>query len=121
MMPGPGLPDPKTEHGQSQLKFSMLTCSQQIDSKIFAYMKRIRPRHALVIDEQKGVVATFSPVRSRRHTARRPARCPSGNAAKPCHNGNVRHSRRPDSEVEASPFVTLPYGLGNGWSIGSGR
>jgi len=23
--------------------------------------------------------------------------------------------------VEAFPFVTLPYGLGNGWTIGSGR
>lgn len=24
-------------------------------------------------------------------------------------------------EVEAAPFVTIPYGLGNGWTIGSGR
>jgi hypothetical protein len=31
----------------------MLTCSQQIDTKIFAYMKRIRPRRALILDEQK--------------------------------------------------------------------
>ena len=23
--------------------------------------------------------------------------------------------------VEAAPFVTLPYGLGNGWTPGSGR
>ena len=23
--------------------------------------------------------------------------------------------------VEAAPFVTLPYGLGNGWTQGSGR
>ena len=23
--------------------------------------------------------------------------------------------------VEAFPFVTLPYGLGNGWTPGSGR
>lgn len=34
MMPGPALPDPNTEQGRSQLKFSMLTCAQQIDSKI---------------------------------------------------------------------------------------
>ncbi len=34
MMPAPMLPNPNTEQGQSQLKFSMLTCSQQIDSKI---------------------------------------------------------------------------------------
>jgi hypothetical protein len=24
-------------------------------------------------------------------------------------------------EVEAMPFVTIPYGLGNGWTEGSGR
>jgi hypothetical protein len=59
MMPAPALPDPNTEQGRSQLKFSMLTCAQQIDSKIFAYMKRIRPRRELVVDEQKGLVATF--------------------------------------------------------------
>ena len=23
--------------------------------------------------------------------------------------------------LEAAPFVTLPYGLGNGWTVGSGR
>ena len=23
--------------------------------------------------------------------------------------------------IEAAPFVTLPYGLGNGWTVGSGR
>lgn len=52
MMPGPQLPDPNTEQGKSQLAFSMLTCAQQVDSKIFAYMKHIRPRRALILDEQ---------------------------------------------------------------------
>ena len=33
--------------------------SQQIDTKIFAYMKRIRPRRALILDEQKQTVGTF--------------------------------------------------------------
>lgn len=23
-------------------------------------------------------------------------------------------------EVEGAPFVTFPYGLGNGWTVGSG-
>jgi len=23
--------------------------------------------------------------------------------------------------VEAAPFVTIPYGLGNGWTLNSGR
>lgn len=52
-MPGPGLPDPKTEQGKSQLAFGMLTCSQQVDSKVFAYMKHSRPRRADILDEQK--------------------------------------------------------------------
>jgi hypothetical protein len=39
MMPGPQLPNPDTEQGRNQLKFSMMTCAQQIDSKTFAYMK----------------------------------------------------------------------------------
>jgi hypothetical protein len=59
MMPAPPLPDANTEQGRKQLKFSMLTCREQIDTKMFAYMKRIRPRRALVVDEQKGLVATF--------------------------------------------------------------
>ena len=53
MMPAPMLPNPDTEQGKAQLKFSMMTCKQQIDSKTFAYMKHIRPRRALVVDEQK--------------------------------------------------------------------
>ena len=59
LMPGPQLPDPKTEQGKSQLAMSMLTCAQQIDTKIFAFMKRIRPRRALILDEQKQTVGTF--------------------------------------------------------------
>ncbi len=49
----PPLPNPDTAQGKDQLGFSMLTCSQQIDSKIFAYMKHIRPRHAIIVDQQK--------------------------------------------------------------------
>lgn len=55
MMPAPPLPNPDTPQGKEQLRFSMLTCSAQIDSKIFAYMKHIRPRHAAIVDQQKGV------------------------------------------------------------------
>jgi len=117
MMPGPVLPDPNTEQGRSQLKFSMLTCAQQIDSKIFAYMKRIRPRRALVVDEQKGLVATF-PLFVH-DGIRRDA--PPGMLQNlvtmemfAIRGGLIRH-------VEVFPFVTLPYGLGNGWTPGSGR
>jgi hypothetical protein len=128
MMPAPFVPTADTEQGRQMLKFSMLTCSEQISSnsfgrdvKMFAYMKRIRPRRALVIDEQKGLVATF-PLFVHDGTTR---------GAKPedppgmlqnlvtmetfaIRGGLIRH-------VEAFPFVTQPYGVGNGWTIGSGR
>ena len=35
-------------------------------------------------------------------------------ALPPVRGGLIHH-------VEAAPFVTLPYGLGNGWTPGSGR
>ena len=121
MMPAPMLPDPNTEQGKEQLRFSMLTCKQQIDTKIFAYMKHIRPRRALIVDEQKGLVATF-PLFVHDGTRRGAA---PGDPPGMLQNlvtmetfairgGLIRH-------VEAFPFVTLPYGLGNGWTPGSGR
>jgi hypothetical protein len=121
MMPGPGLPDPKTEQGKEQLRFSMLTCAQQIDSKIFAYMKHIRPRRADILDEQKQIVASF-PLFVHDGTRRGAAPdAPPGmlqNLATmetfSVRGGQIHH-------VEAAPFVTIPYGLGNGWTAGSGR
>ncbi len=121
MMPGPQLPDPNTEQGKSALAFSMLTCAQQIDSKIFAYMKHIRPRRALIVDEQKGLVGTF-PLFIHDGTRRgAPADAPPGMLQNlvlmetfAIRNGLIHH-------VEAFPFVTLPYGLGNGWTAGAGR
>jgi hypothetical protein len=115
------LPDPKTPQGQAMLKFSMLTCAQQIDSKTFAYMKHIRPRRALVIDEQKGLVATF-PLFVHDGTRRgAPPDAPPGMLQNlvtmetfAIRGGMIHH-------VEAAPFVTIPYGLGNGWTMGSGR
>jgi hypothetical protein len=121
MMPGPQLPNPNTEQGKSQLAFSMLTCSQQVDSKIFAYMKRIRPRRALIIDEQKQTVGTF-PLFVHDGTRRgAPADAPPGMLQNlvtmetfSVRGGLIHH-------VEAAPFVTIPYGLGNGWTVGAGR
>jgi hypothetical protein len=121
MMPGPGLPDPNTPQGKEQLRFSMLTCTQQIDSKIFAYMKHIRPRRADIIDEQKQIVATF-PLFIHDGTRRGAAAdAPPGMLQNlvtmetfSVRGGMIHH-------VEAAPFVTLPYGLGNGWSPGAGR
>ncbi|HKV04027.1 MAG TPA: hypothetical protein VJO53_02845 [Candidatus Acidoferrales bacterium] len=121
MMPAPMLPDPNTEQGKEQLKFSMMTCKQQIDSKTFAYMKHIRPRRALIVDEQKGLVATF-PLFVHDGTRRgAPPDAPPGMLQNLVTmetfgiRGGLIH------EVEVFPFVTIPYGLGNGWTIGSGR
>jgi hypothetical protein len=121
MMPGPMIPTADTPQGREMLKFSMLTCAQQIDSKTFAYMKHIRPRRALIIDEQKGLVGTF-PLFVHDGTKRGAAPdAPPGMLLNlvtmetfGIRGGLIRH-------VEAFPFVTLPYGLGNGWTLGSGR
>jgi hypothetical protein len=119
--PGPGLPDPKTESGREQLAFSMLTCSQQIDSKAFAYMKHIRPRRALIVDEQKGLVATF-PLFVHDGTRRgAPANAPPGMIQNLITMETFGIRDGLIHEVEAFPFVTVPYGWGNGWTIGSGR
>jgi len=121
MMPAPMLPNPDTEQGKAMLKFSMLTCEQQISSKTFAYMKHIRPRRALIIDEQKGIVGTF-PLFVHDGTRRgAPPDAPPGMLQNLVTmetfgiRGGLIH------EVEAFPFVTIPYGLGNGWTEGSGR
>ena len=100
---------------------SMLTCSQQVDSKIFAFMKHIRPRHAVIIDEQKGVASMF--VLFVLDGTRR-------GAAPDAQPGMLQNAMIVESfgirggkihEVEAMPFVTIPYGLGDGWTEGSGR
>ena len=121
MMPAPMLPDPNTEQGKAQLKFSMMTCTQQIDSKTFAYMKHIRPRRALIVDEQKGLVGTF-PLFVHDGTRRGALpEAPPGMLQNLVTmetfgiRGGLIH------EVEVFPFVTIPYGLGNGWTEGSGR
>ncbi len=121
MMPAPFVPTAETPQGRDMLKFSMLTCAQQIDSKTFAYMKHIRPRRALIVDEQKGLVGTF-PLFVHDGTSRtaKPGDTPGmlqnlvTMETFAIRGGLIRH-------VEAFPFVTLPYGLGNGWTVGSGR
>ncbi len=121
MMPAPPLPNPDTPQGKEQLRFSMLTCSEQIDSKIFAYMKHIRPRHAVIIDQQKGVATMF--VLFVHDGTRRgaPADAPPGMLmnAMIVESFGIRGGKI--HEVEAMPFVTIPYGLGDGWTEGSGR
>jgi hypothetical protein len=120
MMPSPALPNPDTPQGKEQLRFSMLTCAQQIDSKIFAYMKHIRPRHATIIDQQKGVVTMFV-LFVHDGTRRGAPDAPPGMLmnAMIVESFGIRGGKI--HEVEAMPFVTIPYGLGDGWTEGSGR
>ncbi len=121
MMPAPFIPKADTEKGREMLRFSMLTCEEQINTKMFAYMKRIRPRRALIIDEQKQTVGTF-PLFIHDGTSR--------NAKPGAPPGMILNLVTMETfgirkgliyHVEAFPFVTLPYGLGNGWTMGSGR
>lgn len=121
MMPSPVLPNPNTERGRQQLKFSMLTCKQQIDSKTFAFIKRIRPRRVLIVDEQKGLAAAFPLFVEDGARRGAPPNAPPGMLLNMITmetfgiRGGLIH------EVEVFPFVTIPYGLGNGWTEGSGR
>jgi hypothetical protein len=71
LMPGPLIPDGKTEQGREQLRMSMMTCAEQIDAKLFAFITRIRPRRTLIVDEQKGAGRHLPSVRARRHETRR--------------------------------------------------
>ena len=121
MMPAPPLPDPNTEQGRYQLKFSMMTCTEQVNTKIFAYMKKIRPRRALVIDEQKGLVATFPEfILDGTRRGAKPGDAPGMlQNLVTMETFGIRGGKI--HEVEVFPFVTLPYGLGNGWTMGSGR
>lgn len=120
MMPAPPLPNPDTPQGREQLKFSMLTCSEQIDSKIFAYMKHIRPRRVL-IDRQKGIATVFALFVHDGTRRGAPPDAPPGMLmnAMIVETFGIRGGKI--HEVEAMPFVTIPYGLGDGWTEGSGR
>jgi hypothetical protein len=84
-------------------------------------MKHIRPRRALILDEQKQTVGTF-PLFVHDGTRRGAAPdAPPGMLQNlvTMETFSVRGSLI--HNVEAAPFVTLPYGLGNGWTPGSGR
>lgn len=120
-MPGPQLPNPETPQGKEQLRFSMLTCEQQISEKTSAYMKHIRPRRALIINEQKQIVGTF-PLFVHDGTRRgAPADAPPGMLQNLVTMETFGIRGGQIHMVQVFPFVTIPYGLGNGWTPGSGR
>jgi hypothetical protein len=124
--PSPAIPPPDSMFG----KLSMMTCEEQVSTRIFSGIKKIWPRRILIVDEQKGVVAAFplfihDGTRRPVETVGLPAAPGGGNRMAmmlnmvtmesfAVRNGRIMH-------VEAFPFVTFPYGLGNGWTPGSGR
>lgn len=116
-MPGPQIPPP----GSEGARFSMLTCEQQISEGTFSYMKHIRPRRTLIVDEQKGIVsvwALFIHDGTRRNA--RPG-APPGMLQNLVTEETFGIRDGLIHEVEVFPFVTLHYGLGDGWTAGSGR
>ncbi|MDE3108907.1 MAG: hypothetical protein KGL02_03100 [Acidobacteriota bacterium] len=122
MMPSPNLPNPNTAQGQYQLKMSMMTCSAQISTKILNFITKIRPRRVLVVDEQKGVVATFPLfVEDGTRRGQNPYEPPPAMMLNldTMETFGIRGGKI--HEIEAFPFVILPYGLGNGWTEGSGH
>ena len=123
--PSPAIPPPDSMFG----KLSVMTCEQQVSTRIFSGIKKIWPRRVLIVDEKTGVVAAF-PLFVHDGT-RRPVETvglgdmPASNRMAmmlnmvtmesfSIRNGKIMH-------VEAFPFITFPYGLGNGWTPGSGR
>lgn len=88
-------------------KLYMMTCSDQIDTKLFAYIHKIihkiGPRRVLIVDEQKGLVATFPLLHPRWLETRRYER-----QCRHAHQHglprDVRNSWRQIHEMEAFPF-----------------
>ena len=123
--PSPAIPPPDSMFG----KLSVMTCEQQVSTKIFSGIKKIWPRRILIVDEQKGVVATFPLFihDGTRRTTETVGLSGSPNANRmgmmlnmvTMESFAIRHGKI--MHVEAFPFVTFPYGLGNGWTPGSGR
>ena len=126
--PGPNIPSTDSVRGRVFAKMSMMTCAEQVDTKAFSFIKKVRPRRVLIVDEQKGLVATF-PLFIEDGTRRVdtyagfPEMKQTGLAAMlnmtTMETFGVRGGKI--HEVEVFPFVTLPYGSNNGWTPGAGR
>lgn len=106
---------------------SVLNCMQQIDSGLFADLWKVWPRRPIVVDEEKGLVATFpmfiqngdvrtSPLKGYPGVDRLPNPLPFTTQwleIFKIHSGQIH-------EIEAPVFVPLNFGTGNGWDAGSG-
>jgi hypothetical protein len=123
--PSPRLPDPSTELGRFFLKLSTMTCAEQIDTGVFGGIKRIWPRRTLVVDQQKGLVATFPFFvhDGVRHVDTQPRIAgmerPQNGAGMVTNLTTMETFGIRDGkihEVEAFPFVLIPYGRNDGWT-----
>ena len=116
--------------GKVFAKMSMMTCAQQVDTKAFSFMTKLRPRRVLILDEQKGLASAF-PLFVQDGTRRyeggyvgipeapKPTGLPMLINMTTMETFGIRGGRI--YEVEVFPFVVLPYGYGNGWTPGAGR
>ncbi len=107
-------------------RLSTMTCEQQISTRIFNGVKKIWPRRALIVDEQKGLVATFPLFvhdGAKRHVE--PTDFASNDGVGMVLNMVTMETFAVHNDkiyaVEAFPFVTFQYGLGDGWTPGKGR
>jgi hypothetical protein len=129
--PGPNIPSIDTPQGRMFAQLSMMTCTQQVDTKIFAFMTKLRPRRVMIVDEQKGLASAF-PLFVQDGTRRYDGPLVGLKDSPPRQTGlpmlinmvtmetfGIRGGKI--HEVEVFPFVVVPYGTGNGWTIGAGR
>jgi hypothetical protein len=127
--PSPALPDTSTPMGRAFSRLSMMTCAEQLSTGIFAGIKKIYPHRVLIIDEQKGIVATF-PLFVHDGT-RRPGEIKNLPDMPPQRGlGMILNMVTMETfgirggkihEVEAFPFITFAYGLGDGWTPAAAR
>ena len=122
--PSPPIPPP----GSPFSTLSMMSCAEQVHTKIFSFITQLRPRRVLILDEQKGLVAAFPLFvmdGTRRHNRLEGIDMPPQQGLGMLSNMvtmetfGIRGGRI--HEVEVFPFVVVPFGTGDGWTIGSGR
>ena len=124
--PSPALPDPSTPMGRIFSRLSTMTCEQQVSTHIFNGIHKIWPRRVLIIDEKKGLAAAFPLFvhdGTKRHVEPNDFASNTGVGmilnmvtmeTFAIHNDKIY-------DIEAFPFVTFQYGLGDGWTPGKGR
>jgi hypothetical protein len=117
--PGPAIPPADSQMG----RMSMMSCAEQVDTGAFSFIRKIWPRRIVIVDEQKGLVSAFPLFimdGTRRPVAGQPSNVP-GMITNMVTMETFKIRAGKIHEVEVFPFVTFPYGLGDGWTIATGR